>query len=71
MMGREYDDKLFLDIPFEEALGRFARTDPKEVAASIKRSKQAVPPGGKLKAPPDLIAQSKNVTKLAVKRKFK
>jgi len=34
-----------LDMGFEEALRRFAGTDPKEVAESIERSKQKRPSG--------------------------
>lgn len=71
MTGKKYDDKLFLDIPFGEALERFAGTKPREVAAGIAKSKKAKPPGGNLKPPPDLLAQSKNVVKLASKRKPK
>ena len=69
MTGKKYDEKLFLDIPFGEALERFSVTDTKQVAAGIAKSKKAKPSGGNLKPPPDLIAQSKNVTKLASKRK--
>lgn len=69
MTGKNYEGKLFLDIPFGEALERFAETEPKQVAAGIAKSKKAKPSGGKLKPPPDLIAQSKNVVKLARKRK--
>ena len=69
MTGKKYDDKLFLDIPFDEALERFAVTKPKEVAASIAKSKKAKPPGEKLKPSPDGVTQSKNVVRLASKRK--
>lgn len=37
---RKQEPKLVLDMDFGEALERFARTDPKEVAESIERSKQ-------------------------------
>ena len=69
MTSKKYDDKLFLDIPFGEALERFAGTEPKQVAAGIARAKKAKPSGGKLKAPPDGVTQSKNVVRLASKRK--
>lgn len=42
---RKQEPKLVLDMDFGEALERFARTDPKEVAESIERSKQKKPPG--------------------------
>ena len=38
-----------LDMPFDEALRRFIGTDPKEVEASIGRSKKKKPPGDKAK----------------------
>ena len=55
-------------MDFGEALDRFAETKPKEVAASIARSKKAKPPGGKLK-PPDPLVKSHKVVRLADKRK--
>ena len=69
MTGKKYEEKLFLDIPFGEALERFAGTEPKQVTASVAKSRKAKPPGGKLKAPPDGITQSKNIVRLAGKRK--
>lgn len=69
MTGKKYDDKLFLDMPFGEALERFAGTDPKQVAAGIAKSKKAKPPGGKLKPPG--ATSVKNVVRLASKRKPK
>ena len=71
MNKKPYDDKLFLDIPFEEALTRFIKTDVKEVAASIARSKKAKPLGGKLRKPPKAEAQSQTVVRLSSKRKPK
>ncbi len=70
MNKKPYEDKLFLDMPFGEALERFAGTKPKEVAASIAKSKKAKPPGGKLK-PPGTMSKSKNVVRLASVRKPK
>ena len=69
MTTKKYDDKLFLDMPFGEALERFAGTNPKEVAAGIAKSKKAKPPGGKLKPPPSGDTQTKNVVRLSSKRK--
>ncbi len=68
MNKKPYDDKLFLDIPFDEALGRFAKTDMEEVRASIARSKKAQPIGGKVRKPPKAVAPQK-VVKLGTKRK--
>jgi len=65
---RTYDDKMKLDMPFAEALERFARVDPKEMHANIARSKKKKPPGGK-NAPPGNAVQSPNVIKLRDKRK--
>lgn len=42
---RKLEPKFGLDMDFGEALERFAKTDPKEVAESIDRSKQKKPPG--------------------------
>ena len=44
---RKQEAPLFLDMDFEEALGRFARTDPKEVSESVERSKKKKPLGDK------------------------
>ncbi len=42
-MGKKHDKPLHLDIPFEEALGRFARTDPGEVKAEKnKKAKKLI-----------------------------
>jgi hypothetical protein len=68
MNKKPYEDKLFLEKDFGEALERFAETDPKEVAASIARSKKAKPRGGKLK-PPGNLSKAKNVVQLRNKLK--
>lgn len=65
---KRYDDKLHLDMPFGEALQKFAFTDPKEMHANIKRAKKKKPPGGK-KPPPDGLVQSANVVRLRDRRK--
>ena len=46
MTGKKYKERLFLDIPFGEALERFAETNVKEVRASVARAKKAKPSGG-------------------------
>ena len=38
--GDKQEPPLHIDMDFGEALERFARTDPKQVTESIKRSKQ-------------------------------
>jgi hypothetical protein len=43
--GKKLEPALHLDMDFGEALERFARTKPQEVADSIERSKQKKPPG--------------------------
>lgn len=42
---KEIEPKLGLDMDFGSALERFVRTDPKEVAESVTRSKKKGPPG--------------------------
>jgi len=42
-MAGKYEDKMSLDMPFDEALERFIGTDPTEVAANIAKSKAAKP----------------------------
>jgi len=44
--GDKQEPPLHLDIDFGEALERFARTKPSEVAESVERSKRKKPPGG-------------------------
>jgi hypothetical protein len=67
MKKRQYDDKLHLNMPFGEALERFAGTDPKQMHANIKRAKKKKPPGGK-KAPSDGKPEGKNVVSLRDRR---
>ena len=40
-----------LDMPFDEAMKRFAQTDRKEVDESIGKSKKRKPPGARAKKP--------------------
>lgn len=47
--GKTLEPSLGLDMPFDEAMERFMQTDPKQVEASIERSKQKKPPGAKSK----------------------
>ena len=42
---RQTEPPLYLNMDFGEALARFIRTDPKQVADSIVRSKQKKKPG--------------------------
>ncbi|CAN5163462.1 hypothetical protein BH10PSE10_BH10PSE10_21890 [soil metagenome] len=50
---KPYDDKLHIDLPFEDAVERFIGVDPAEMHANIERSKKKKPPGGKKKVPSD------------------
>ncbi|MBN8982782.1 MAG: hypothetical protein J0I29_16140 [Rhizobiales bacterium] len=67
-MAKKYDDKLSLDMPFGEALERFAGVDPKEMHANIKRAKKKKPPGGK-KPPSSGHVDNQNVVKLRDRKK--
>jgi hypothetical protein len=44
MTGRKYEKPLYLEMPFEEALGRYAQTDPVEIPDNKKLRKQDRPP---------------------------
>jgi hypothetical protein len=68
MAKRTYDDKMKLDMPFSEAMERFAATSPKEMHTNIKRAKKKKPPGGK-KAPPGDKVEGQNVVRLRDRRK--
>ena len=70
MAKRTYDDKLHLDVPFAEALERFAGVKPAEMLANIKRAKKKKPPGGK-KAPSSGDVASPNVVSLRARRERK
>jgi hypothetical protein len=45
-MPKKYDDKLFIDMPFGEALERYAGVRPGEMHANIEKSKKKKPPSG-------------------------
>ena len=64
-MAKRYDDKMMLDIPFAEALKRFAGTDPKEMHANIAKAKQKKPPGGK--RPPGKTGQASTENLLSLR----
>jgi hypothetical protein len=66
-MPRKYDDKMSLDLPFDEALERFAGTDPKEMRANIARSKAAKPEAERKRPTPK--PDQTNVAKLRGKPK--
>lgn len=68
MPKRTYDDKMKLDMPFGEALERFAGVDPKQMHDNIKRSKKRKPPGGKKQPPSGPEAQSDKVVSLTTRR---
>jgi hypothetical protein len=56
-----------LDMPFAEALERFAGTNPKEMHANIKRAKKKKPPGGR-KRPSGSDVEAENAVSLKVRR---
>lgn len=62
MPKRTYSDKMKLDMPFAEALERYAGTKPAEMHANIRRAKKKKPPGEK--ASPGGKADEKNVLRL-------
>jgi hypothetical protein len=68
MPKRTYDDKMHLDMPFDEALERFAGVDPKQMHANIKRAKKKRPPGGRKAKPSDDQVDAQNVSKLRDER---
>jgi hypothetical protein len=70
MAKRTYEERLRLDMPFGEALERYARASPKEMHANIARAKKKKPPGGK-KAPPGDKVKDPNVVSLRAKRQRK
>lgn len=55
-------EKLFLDMPFQEAVGRFANVAPEEMHGNIDRAKKKKPPGGKKKPPGGKVDASKVVS---------
>jgi hypothetical protein len=71
MAKRTYEERLRLDMPFGEALERFASTDPKEMHANIKRAKKKKPPGGRKAKPSDGEVEGANVVALRAGRQRK
>lgn len=71
---RKYEDKLYIDMPFEEAVERFAGVDPQEMRVNIAKSKKKKPPGDKKPAPPSgppdkANRDTQNVVRLRDRRK--
>lgn len=48
---KKYENKLFIDMPFGEALERFAGVDPQELQANLDKGKKKKPPGRKKSQP--------------------
>jgi hypothetical protein len=69
--GIKHPSPLRIDMGFDEALARFAKTKPSEVEASIKRAKQKKPPGGKKRKrkPSGGNVKAQNVVQLRDRRK--
>lgn len=57
---RKTEPPLKLDMDFGEALARFARTKPEEVAESIERSKTKKPPGANVGRPSQKVPRSRS-----------
>ena len=51
MTGKKLERPLFLDIPFGEALVRFAQTNPKEVEPAPGRKRKAAKPSASKSKP--------------------
>lgn len=67
--GVKHPSPFRLKLDPDEALGRFIRTDPKEVDELVARSKTKKPPGGKRKRkPPGGTSQSESVVSLRHRR---
>lgn len=65
---KKYEDKLFIDMPFDEALERFAGVKPAEMHANIdKAKKKKKPPGGE---PSSGKVVNSGVVELRYKRKI-
>jgi hypothetical protein len=58
--ARKTEPPLKLDMDFAEALERFARTKPEEVAESIERSKTKKPPGANVGRPSQKLPRSRS-----------
>ena len=68
MPKRTYDDKMKLDMPFDEGLKRFVGVKPDEMQANIAKSKKKRPPGGKVRKPSDSQVDTRNVVRLRYRR---
>ena len=66
-MAKTYDEKLSLDMPFDEALERYIGTDPNEYAAAVAAGKKAKPAAERKR--PTAKPDQTNVTKLRGKPK--
>lgn len=61
-MKKKRQPRLHLDMPFEEAVERFAGVGINPVLANIKRAKQKKPPGRKKAKPGGRVDQTKVVS---------
>ncbi|HEY4264408.1 MAG TPA: hypothetical protein VGM72_03755 [Micropepsaceae bacterium] len=65
MTARPPKEELALEMPFAEAMERFAGVIPAEMHANIAKSKKKKPPSGKKKRkPPGGKAKNQNVVSL-------
>lgn len=53
MTKRKYEKPLYIEMPFEEALGRYAGTDPKELERPKKKTGDKKPPARTGSTSPD------------------
>ena len=62
MIGKRYDDKLHIDMPFGELVERYAGVKASEIEANVKRAKKKKPPRAAAKRKtPGVKVKAKNV----------
>jgi hypothetical protein len=67
---KKYEEKLFIDMPFGEALERYIGVDPEELQANLdKMKRKKKPPSGAKQNPPG--GQDQKVVRLRDRRKPK
>lgn len=68
MTKKKYEDKLYIDMDFEEALERFSNVDPQEMQANIDKQKKRRSTGTAVKQNP---ADPQSVVSLRNRRERK
>lgn len=70
MSTRKYDEKLYIDMPFEEAVERFIGVKPEELKENLdKQKRKRKAPGSGRKVPPGGNDADQKVVRLRDKRK--